>query len=649
MGAVAMGLIIDSIAEELVEKGKEMRVVHVGNSHSHSMYPIEYLAHDLGYQHVVGKANILGAPLRLIWEYPEESLWPEVLHANNSWDVITLQGGRPSGEHAVKFMNEVYKGNPACEALIYTVWPNSYSDWNNLSPKNSESNSEKVAAALKEAFPDKPTPRVIPSSLLIRELGFMADQGDLPGVPNRFAMTSDGGHLSKVGMYAIDMLVCAMLYRESPLPYPSVYGESNEDGTLSKEWYGSVDIPEETASLIREMAWNILLTYPPAGMATHLVITDRHLPTVLARRSYKTQLHALNVETSGTWSVSAGTLPDGLSLSSDGVLSGKTIQMGVFPVTIRVMDDQGCFEKILKVRVSRDRPPEIEDIDLKPVPLDTRVFHELEADDGVVPLTWDLMAGKLPFGMQLTSAGILVGTPGEEGMFKCTVRVTDSHPKGRRSAHQTFRWKIEPVSTKTLNISSVIQPRKAEKSSIFRLDGILDEPQWNLEQRIRRNVVGDSDVKAVFDAFWLGDKKGKGNDLCVAVKVLHGAGGKTPKDAVHIFMDGRHNRETMYNQDDTHIRIPREGEVELIRALTPEWFMDRKVVETEDGYVVEIRIGAAFFQGKGITVPFAAKAVYGFDIAVEDGDEVLRRKTWRGDENADRDTSSFGSILLLDH
>jgi hypothetical protein len=71
-------------------------------------------------------------------------------------------------------------------------------------------------------FIAKAKPRVIPSSLLMRELGRMADAGGLPAVANRYALFSDGGHLSKAGMYAVAVLVCAMLYNELHTTMPII-------------------------------------------------------------------------------------------------------------------------------------------------------------------------------------------------------------------------------------------------------------------------------------------------------------------------------------------------------------------------------------------------------------------------------------------
>ncbi len=42
------------------------------------------------------------------------------------------------------------------------------------------------------------------------------------------------------------------------------------------------------------------------------------------------------------------------------------------------------------------------------------------------------------------------------------------------------------------------------------------------------------------------------------------------------------------------------------------------------------------------------RGVYGFDIAVDEGDKELSQQVWRGDAHNATDTSHFGTIVLAD-
>jgi len=630
------------------DKGDGVRVVHVGNSHSHALRFLEPLAWAVGHaRHKDGEINVLGAPLRWNWDHPEQNKWSKTLDPATAWDAITLLAWASDDEvYAPKFAAEAFKGNPRCQVFLYTIWPDTYMDWENPNPIRTEAHTEKLAAALEKAFPDKPKPRVIPSSLLIRELGRMADAGRLPGVANRYVLFSDGGHLSEVGMYAVAVLANAMLYNESPVGYPSRFGRKDARGNLVRGWYESLDIAEETARIIRLTAWDVLLTYPPAGMARELVIADRHLPPAISGRPYEVRLKALNAQGACVWSVSEGKLPEGLALADEGVISGKTAANGDFPFTLKVADAKGSSERAMALRVSEDRAPVIGEMTLKPAALDAYCFVALKAEGGVGALKWDVAEGKLPFGIRLSEGGVLLGTPGEAGEFGFTIRATDSHPDGARSAKRAFTWAIGPASPQTLRVRCVRLPAATKAADAIKVDGKLDEPLWSLDQPIARSVAGTPAAKAAFDAFWLDDGKGRSEALYVAVRVSDGPGGKTPRDAVHLFLDGRHNREVVYNADDLHIVVPRRGRPEFVRAHTPWWFTEIAVAEVPGGYVAEVRLGPANFQGKGIAVPFGARAVYGFDIAVDEGDGELSQQAWRGTARNAEDTSGFGTIVL---
>ena len=65
----------------------------------------------------------------------------------------------------------------------------------------------------------------------------------------------------------------------------------------------------------------------------------------------------------------------------------------------------------------------------------------------------------------------------------------------------------------------------------------------------------------------------------------------------------------IYNADDLHVVIPRSGKPDFVRSHTRWWFLQTAVLETADGYIVEMKIGSAYFLGKGIQIPFGAKGV----------------------------------------
>ncbi|MGC9450210.1 MAG: putative Ig domain-containing protein [Oceanipulchritudo sp.] len=72
------------------------------------------------------------------------------------------------------------------------------------------------------------------------------------------------------------------------------------------------------------------------------VILSTVLPSPVVDKDYTGMLHASGGDGSYTWSVVGGSLPEGITLSADGTLSGMTSAVSAEPVTVRVEDGTGA-------------------------------------------------------------------------------------------------------------------------------------------------------------------------------------------------------------------------------------------------------------------------------------------------------------------
>jgi hypothetical protein len=495
----------------------------------------------------------------------------------------------------------------------------------------------------------------MPCSLMFRELGHLADRGQLPGVSSRYELYTDGGdHPSRFAAYALNVLVMAMLYNEAPLAYPAdIHPVDGSGKPVRGDAFRDLKVPEETAAVIKGVVWDVLQTYAPAGMPPRLVIANRNLDPIIAGQPYKAELKALHADGPRSWSLVKGTLPGGLTLSQEGVLAGTTAALGGCPVTIRLTDGKNAFERALLLSVSQGTPPLLPDQPINTVPLDQYVLQPLKVEGGVGHITWSLTGGKLPYGIRLSAGGMLVGSPGEAGQFTFKVKAEDSFPGGPRSTEKELAWTIGPATAEALLVKAVAVTGKPDDKTIV-IDGKLDEPFWKLDQAIAKKVKGTPSKQASFDAIWTykprNDKQMPGERLILAIKVLDGANGRTPKDGVHIFLDGNHNKSVIYSADDSHFFVPRAQKGDWAQTVRGKvnWFTNAKVQEIEGGYTMEISLGGgSYLSGEGNWLPFAVKGVYGFDIAVDEGDDKeVSQQVWRGDGNDAEDTSHFGTIVL---
>lgn len=77
-----------------------------------------------------------------------------------------------------------------------------------------------------------------------------------------------------------------------------------------------------------------------------VLITTDSLPSAAVGISYNVTFSVIGGFPPYVWSVSAGALPPGLSLSSDGVISGIPTAAGNFAFTILVVDGVGQSDNI---------------------------------------------------------------------------------------------------------------------------------------------------------------------------------------------------------------------------------------------------------------------------------------------------------------
>ncbi len=130
------------------------------------------------------------------------------------------------------------------------------------------------------------------------------------------------------------------------------------------------------------------------------------------------------------FSITAGALPTGLTLTSTGVVAGTPTTSGTFSVTIRGTDANGCFtELVYSITIPAVVCPVIT---LAPPTLPNGVVgtaysQTITGSGGTGPYVFTITAGALPTGLTLTAAGLVAGTPTTTGTFSVTIRGTDAN------------------------------------------------------------------------------------------------------------------------------------------------------------------------------------------------------------------------------
>jgi large repetitive protein len=141
--------------------------------------------------------------------------------------------------------------------------------------------------------------------------------------------------------------------------------------------------------------------------------------------NYNKNITAMGGHGPYTFAVTVGSLPNGLTLTPDGHLSGVPTTEGDFTFTITATDSRGCTGK-RQYTISI----KCETITVKPFTLGDgtvgRNYNKnIHTSGGHMPFIFTVENGNLPPGLTLSPDGNLSGVPTAEGSFTFTILATD--------------------------------------------------------------------------------------------------------------------------------------------------------------------------------------------------------------------------------
>ncbi|HEX5424177.1 MAG TPA: putative Ig domain-containing protein [Candidatus Acidoferrales bacterium] len=163
-----------------------------------------------------------------------------------------------------------------------------------------------------------------------------------------------------------------------------------------------------------------------------LVINAVTPPPAHVNAPYSLSVTAQGSSAVNTWSIVAGQLPPGLSMTQGtqnldvAIISGTPGQTGTYDFTIQATDFTLPQTATLDVSIAVDSHLAITKSQLKNAEQNAVYTDSFTAVNGTTPLTWAIN-GTLPAGLTLNaSTGQVSGTPTAQGGYPYTVTVTDS-------------------------------------------------------------------------------------------------------------------------------------------------------------------------------------------------------------------------------
>jgi hypothetical protein len=197
-------------------------------------------------------------------------------------------------------------------------------------------------------------------------------------------------------------------------------------------------------------------------------ITTASLPEASVGSSYSASF-AASGGGNQSWSIVSGSVPTGLALGSNGVLSGTPQTAGNSSFTVKVSANGASSQKQFTLSVS----PALEisapasQVGEVAVPL----AIALNANGGIAPYRWEITAGSFPVHVGFIgdqgngSTATIKGVPADAGSFSLTFKVTDV--RGRSTVH-TITLRIADK----LQLTGVSMPRVGHVGKLFRANGL---------------------------------------------------------------------------------------------------------------------------------------------------------------------------------
>ncbi len=183
---------------------------------------------------------------------------------------------------------------------------------------------------------------------------------------------------------------------------------------------------------------------------------------------------------------------------------------------------------------------------------------------------------------------------------------------------------------------------KAKKTDAIQVDGLLNEPAWDLATSASKVTEGSPNHTVTFDAVW------DNTYLYVAGKILDDKlvadnGSEQPwnDDAFEVFIDADHNQGAKYDSYDRQFIVSYNS--------SSAWGKNAEGVlsawkEISGGFTVEIAI-----PWSNLDIEPSAGTVIGFDIMADDDNDNSSRDgqtAWSGDGDNWQSTANFGDLTL---
>ena len=178
-----------------------------------------------------------------------------------------------------------------------------------------------------------------------------------------------------------------------------------------------------------------------------------------------------------TWTTTPSSLPPGLSLGSDGSLTGTPTGIQTFNFTVTVTDSSAPTpaKSSLPFSINITAPPAPTINAAEPLTGTVGLMYtpfQFTVSGGLAPLGW-LENPLLTNGLSLSSDGILSGTPTAAGQFPITLNVTDALSQAASPVPVVVRVSLPHSGSFTVLSASMTAPRSGHTATLLTSGKVL--------------------------------------------------------------------------------------------------------------------------------------------------------------------------------
>lgn len=246
---------------------------------------------------------------------------------------------------------------------------------------------------------------------------------------------------------------------------------------------------------------NAAMMVSPLTVATGSVrIVTSALPAAQVGRPYEVWLDAAGGNGSYRWGTvgGTGTLPPGLTLGPDGLLSGVPETAGEYQLQLLVRSGTETTLGSITILVSGyDSPLTVVTETLPPAVFGAESASQLVAVGGTPPYTWTVTSGTLPTGLYLLEGGLLGGIALESGDFAFTVEAKDA--QDQVSSKDLDLTVVDPANLLVVTLDLPPAKLGSDYSATLRAVGGTPPYRWALEtgSRLPAGLALDPDTGVI--------------------------------------------------------------------------------------------------------------------------------------------------------